>query len=133
MFDKLQYQNSKIHIFKSVYGEDSAKMYDPKLPEEPNSNQLITKDENAEPINILEQAKTENLSVKNVALHQQQLQRLFFWLIGIGLGLGVILSIIVVFALDKFGLTKKPYERDSQPNKEQIYNQKVQTFEVQKQ
>lgn len=108
-------------------------MYDPKLPEEFNSNQLITKDENAEPINILEQAKTENLSVKNVALHQQQLQRLFFWLIGIGLGLGVILSIIFVFALDKFGLTKKPYERDNQPNQEQIYNQKVQTFEVQKQ
>jgi hypothetical protein len=86
-----------------------------------------------EPINVLEQAKAENLSVKNVAVHQQQLQRLFFWLMGIGLGLGVILSIIVVFAINKFGLAQKPYERDNQPQQEQIQKQELKNLDIQKQ
>jgi hypothetical protein len=107
-------------------------MHDPKLPEEFNFDRVIPEEE-VEPVNILEKAQAENLSVKNVALHQQQLQRLFFWLIGIGLGFGLILSIAVVFALDKFGLAKKPYERENQPRQEQIQNERPKNLEIQQQ
>jgi hypothetical protein len=108
-------------------------MYEPKLPEDLNFNQVTPEEEKAESTNILEKAKEENLSVQNVALHQQQLQRLFFWLIGIGLGLGLILSIVVVFALNKFGLAKKPYERGNQPQQEQIQNDRLENIDIQKQ
>jgi hypothetical protein len=108
-------------------------MYDPKLPEEFNFDRVTPEEEKAESVNILEKAKAENLSVKNVALHQQQLQRIFFWLIGIGLGFGVILSIVVVFALNKFGLAKKPYEREHQPRQEQIQNERLENLNIQQQ
>jgi hypothetical protein len=99
-------------------------MYDPKSSENLNSDR-VPEEEKVQFINVLEQAKAENLSVENVALRQQTLQRLFLWLIGIGLGLGVILSIIVVFVLNKFGLAQKPYERDNQPQQEQIQKESL--------
>lgn len=107
-------------------------MYEPKPPEDLNFGRVVP-EEKAEQINILEQAKEENLSVKNVALRQQQLQRLFFWLIGIGLSTGVILSIVVVFVLNKFGLAQKPYERDERPKQEQIQKDRLENFDIQKQ
>ena len=95
-------------------------MYEPKSPEEYNFPPVDSPKKIIESDNLIERSQAENLSVRNVALHQQQIKRLFLWLIGIGLGLGVVAAIGVGIFLHRFGLATKPYERDNQPQPEEV-------------
>lgn len=105
-------------------------MYEP-----PSSNEFNLDRDNAQEIpetkDTVERARSENLSAQNVVQHENKLKTFFFWLIGIGLGLGVILAIGVGIAMKKFGLTDKPYER--QPAQEQIQNDSLENFDIERQ
>jgi hypothetical protein len=57
----------------------------------------------------------DNLSKKHIVQRKKQLEKLFTYLIAFGVGLGAVIAIVVVIALNKFGLTTKPYETESQP------------------
>ena len=106
-------------------------MYEP-----PSQNEFDLNRDNAPEIpeskNTVERARSEDLSVQNVVQHENKLKTLFLWLIGIGLGLGVILAIGVGIAMKKFGLTDKPYERE-QPVQEQIQNNSLENFDIERQ
>lgn len=52
--------------------------------------------------------ENENISTENVLARKKQLKRLLIILMGVGLSLGLVLSIGVIILLDKLGLTKKP-------------------------
>ncbi|MGF1542000.1 MAG: hypothetical protein ACFCU5_16390 [Pleurocapsa sp.] len=64
-----------------------------------------------------DQNSDRNLSVDNIKAHTEQIKRIFFKLIALGLVGGVILSIVTVILLKKFGLTDKPSE--IQPKQQQ--------------
>ena len=57
----------------------------------------------------------DNLSTKSLVQRKKQLEKLFIYLIGFGVGLGLVLALLVMLVLNRFGLTKKPYEIESQP------------------
>ncbi|MDJ0573621.1 MAG: hypothetical protein QNJ65_00460 [Xenococcaceae cyanobacterium MO_234.B1] len=57
----------------------------------------------------------DNLSKKQIIQRKKQLEKLFIYLIGFGVGLGLVLALIITITLNKFGLLKKPYEIESQP------------------
>ena len=106
-------------------------MYEP-----PSPNEFNLDSDNAQKIpeskNAVERARAEDLSAQNVVQHENKLKTLFLWLIGIGLGLGIILAIGVGIAMKKFGLTDKPYERE-QPVQEQIQNDSLENFDIERQ
>ena len=79
-------------------------MYEPQQPDDIDINKVGSGNQEIQSQNIVERAQAENLSVKNVVSRQNQLQGLFTKLIIFGLGLGVIVAIGVVIALQKFGL-----------------------------
>ena len=88
----------------------------------PSSQEFIppseTIEEEADKINsLLEKAEAENLSVKNIVVRQEQLKKLFTWLVGLGLGMGTIVAIGIIIAIQKLGLAKKPYEVELEPTK----------------
>ncbi|MDJ0743582.1 MAG: hypothetical protein QNJ32_09480 [Xenococcaceae cyanobacterium MO_167.B27] len=56
-----------------------------------------------------------NLSTKSLVQRKKQLEKLFIYLIGFGVGLGLVLALLLMIVLNRFGLTKKPYEIESQP------------------
>lgn len=105
-------------------------MYEPPSSNEFNPDPNNTK-EIPETKDTVERAQSENLSAQNVVQHENKLKTLFFWLIGIGLGLGVIVAIGVGIAMKKFGLTDKPNER--QPVQEQIQNDSLENFDIERQ
>ncbi|MBE9169398.1 hypothetical protein IQ238_18340 [Pleurocapsales cyanobacterium LEGE 06147] len=72
--------------------------------------------------------ENENLSKKIIAARKKQLERLFLLLIGVGLCLGLVLSIGAVILLDRLGLTKKPHEIKQQ-QEEQIEEVEPQQLE----
>lgn len=51
-----------------------------------------------------------SLDPESIKIRKNQLERLFIKLIVIGLSLGLVLGIGVYFALEKLGLSKKPYD-----------------------
>jgi hypothetical protein len=75
-----------------------------------------------------EEENTEELqnlsseSIQRLSAHKKQLQRLLIYLAGLGLGLGLLLAVVLVFALNKLGLTKKP---DEIPVKEDVKLEKI--------
>ena len=107
-------------------------MYEPPSPNELDPHQNNANYEIPESKDTVERAQAENLSTQNVLQHENKLKNLFLWLIGIGLGLGVILAIGVGFAMKKFGLTEKPYERE-QPAQEQIQNDSLENLDIERQ
>lgn len=80
----------------------------------------------------LPQAETDNdrddlgISPESLIARKQQLKRLLIILVGIGVSVGLILSVGVVILLNKLGLTKKPHELEQQQPQsiEQIYYQR---------
>lgn len=106
-------------------------MYEPQQPDDLDINKVGSGNEEIQSQNIVERAQAENLSVKNVVSRQQQLQGLFSKLIIFGLGLGVVVAVGVVIALQKFGLADKPDERESYPQQEQIQNDNLENIETQ--
>ena len=99
-------------------------MYDPKQPEEFDLKPTVTEQD------ILEQARSENLSIENIASRQKQLKRIILWLVGIGLGLGVVVAIAVLIAIQKLGLAKRPHELEKPPVQEQIQDNEVRDIET---
>lgn len=59
----------------------------------------------------------ENISVESVLVRKRQLRRIVLILTGIGISLGLVLSVGVIILLNKLGLTKKPYELKQQKQK----------------
>lgn len=106
-------------------------MYEPPTPDELDPHQHNANDEIPESKDTVERAHSENLSAQNVVQYENKLKNLFLWLIGIGLGLGIILAIGVGFAMKKFGLTEKPYER--QLPQEQIQNDSLENLDIERQ
>lgn len=66
-----------------------------------------------------------NVSPKKVAAHKHQIEKVFIKLIVFGLITGAILSVGAYYLLNKFGLTKKPYEIE----KERIERQQLPSSE----
>lgn len=66
----------------------------------------------------------EHISTESVIAHKKQLKRLLTILIGMGLILGLVLSVGLVALLNKLGLTKKPYQLKQQKEQpvEQIHD-----------
>ena len=64
----------------------------------------------------------EGISTERIIARKKQLKRLVLILMGIGLSVGLVLSMGMVILLNKLGLTKKPYELQQQqkPSVEQI-------------
>lgn len=56
----------------------------------------------------------ENISAESVLVRKRQLRRIILILTGIGISLGLVLSVGVIILLNKLGLTKKPYELKQQ-------------------
>jgi hypothetical protein len=106
-------------------------MYEPQQPDDIDINKIGSKNEEIQSQNIVERAQAENLSVKNVVSRERQLQGLFRKLIIFGLGLGVVVAVGVVIALQKFGLADKPDERESYPQQEQIQDNNLENIETQ--
>ena len=69
------------------------------------------------------QEESQNISPENLLARKKQLKRLLIILIGVGLSVGLILSIGMVILLNKLGLTKKPHElqQQTQPSLEEIH------------
>ena len=61
----------------------------------------------------------ENISAESILARKKQLQRLLIILMGIGVSLGLILSVGIIILLNKLGLTKKPYELKQQQQQQQ--------------
>ena len=57
---------------------------------------------------------SENISPESLLARKKQLKLLLIILIGIGLSVGLLLSVGMVILLNKLGLTKKPYELQQQ-------------------
>lgn len=106
-------------------------MYEPPTPDELDPHQHNANYEIPESKDTVERARSENLSAQNVVQYENKLKTLFLRLIGIGLGLGIILAIGVGFAMKKFGLTEKPYER--QFPQEQIQNDSLENLDIERQ
>lgn len=107
-------------------------MYEPPSSNELDPNQNNADNKIPQSKDTVERAQSENLSTQNVLQHENKLKNLFFWLIGIGLGLGLIVAIGIGFAMKKFGLTEKPYERDRLPQ-EQIQNDSLENLNIENQ
>lgn len=60
----------------------------------------------------------ENISAESLLARKKQLKRLLIILMGIGVSLGLLLSVVVIILLNKLGLTKKPYELKQQQNQQ---------------
>lgn len=60
----------------------------------------------------------ENINPEELAYRKKELSKILLWLAVFGLGLGVIVTIIVVIALNKLGLTKRPHELEPKPVKQ---------------
>lgn len=73
-----------------------------------------------------------NLSAKNVAARQKQIEKVFIKLIVMGLAFGAILGLGAYFLLNKLGLTKKPYqikqERLEQEKQQQTPFKEIRVF-----
>ena len=111
-------------------------MYEPKSSDGFNtrgldSNQSVSPEANPDGKSTAELAREENLSPKNVIQREQQLKGLFVKLIGFGLAFGVVLAIAIVFALKKFGLAEKPYERENRIQQEQLEDNYIPDGDVQ--
>ena len=97
-------------------------MQEPKSPDEFDLNKAVSEDEVSQLVNLIERAQAENLSVRNVASHQEKLKKLFFQLIALGLGIGIFTAIWVVWAMRKTGLADKPYQINIQVEQQQVNN-----------
>lgn len=71
------------------------------------------------------------LSRKQVIRRRQSLKKLFIYLIGFGLGLGMILSVIVTIVLNKFGLLEKPYQNGDKSQPSNLFKFKDKDIEKQ--
>lgn len=69
------------------------------------------------------QEESQNISPESLLARKKQLKLLLIILIGIGLSVGLLLSVGMVILLDKLGLTKKPHEfqQQKQPSVEEIH------------
>lgn len=66
---------------------------------------------------LLDDNNLDNLSKKHIIQRKKHLEKLFVYLIGFGVGLGLLLALIVTMALHKFGLLEKPNDVKSKPQK----------------
>jgi len=72
-----------------------------------NLGQAVPTNDVSQLSELVNYAQTENLSLKNVLVQQQNLQRLFIKLLGVGLITGIFAAMAVVVTIQKFGLTEK--------------------------
>ena len=80
---------------------------DDKIDPVPSQDSNAKANNNADLNNV-----DSNVSPKKVAAHKNQIEKVFIKLIVFGLITGAILSVGAYYLLNKFGLTKKPYERE---------------------
>ena len=97
-------------------------MHEPKSSDEFNLNGAISEDEVSQLVNLIDRAQAENLSVRNVASHQEKLKKLFFQLIALGLGIGVLTATVVVWGMKKGGLAGKPNQINIRAEQQQVNN-----------
>ena len=74
-------------------------------------------------LETLSPEELENISPEDLAQRKHELGKILLWLMGFGLGLGIIVAIIIGIAMTKLGLTKRPHELKQErikPQKEQV-------------
>lgn len=85
-----------------------------------NLGQAATTDDLSQLSELVNHAQAENISVKNVLIHQQDLKKLFIKLLGIGLITGIFAAMAVVVTIQKFGLTEKINGSDESQLQKQV-------------
>jgi hypothetical protein len=84
-----------------------------------NENFDFSRSEHLKP-KKMSKSDTEYLSQDNIEAHKQQLERIFTKLIIFGLGMGLIMSIVTIFVMNKFGLVNHEKENRELPADKQI-------------
>ncbi len=87
-------------------------MHKRELYQKLNLGQAAPADDSSHLSDLVNYSQTENISVRNVLLHQQNLKSLFIKLLGIGLITGIFAAMAVVVTIQKFGLTEKINQTD---------------------
>ena len=87
-------------------------MHKRELYQKLNLGQAASADDSSHLSELVNYAQSENISVRNVLLHQQDLKSLFIKLLGIGLITGIFAAMAVVVTIQKFGLTEKINQTD---------------------
>lgn len=82
------------------------------------SNEKLVADSSSE--ELIDGKDLDSLSKKHIIQRKKTLEKLFVYLIGFGVGFGLILAVIVTMALHKFGLLEKPNDIESKPAKTEI-------------
>lgn len=101
---KVRLQTTAIKGFKSNF--KIIFMFQPDDKINPVPQDTNAKANNSDDLNKID----SNVSPKKVAAHKNQIEKIFVKLIIFGLITGAILSVGAYYLLNKFGLTKKPYE-----------------------
>ncbi len=88
-------------------------------PNDFDSNPFSNRGNQERKLDDFDPEELENINPEELAYRKNELSRILLWLMGFGLGLGVIIAIIVTIAMTKLGLTKRPHELKEQPVKPQ--------------
>ena len=92
-------------------------MFQPPEDFDSNLNPFANRSNKEKKSPNLSPEELENVSPEDLAYRKKELSKILLWLMGFGLGLGLIVAIIVAIAMNKLGLTKRPYELEPKPVK----------------
>ena len=88
-------------------------------PEDFETNPFFSKRAKENKREELTAEELAEIAPEDLLYRKKEMSKIFIWLIGFGLGLGIIVAITVIIALNKFGLTTKPYELETEPTEPQ--------------
>jgi len=103
-------------------------------PEDFDTNPFSNRGKKKKQFNDFTTEELGDVNPEGFAQRKKELSKILIWLGVFGLGLGIIVAIIVIVAMTKLGLTKRPDElkprRPRRPRQEQIDKTWIENLDV---